>query len=501
MSFVQTIRSSLYFFFVTSAFLFNSVHSVDTCSTIARAHPEISTLYSQLVEYNVTLKDYWSTACSALKPSCILLPRSAQQVSDILKVLGQNDEPFAVKSGGHSPNKYFASIAGGPLISTKLLNEVNYNALTETVRVGPGNHWHNVSFAMQGTGRNAIGGRMGDVGVGGYLLGGGLGFLSAEHGWAANHILEAEVVLANATIVKASNTSNPDLLAAIKGGGGNFGIVTSFTLRTFPQDNVWGGIRLYTGGNTPALLAAIRDYTENNKDVKAGIIPTAEVTGANFVNIWFVFFFYNGPKPPKDVFAKFMAIPSLVDTTKTRTYDDLVRFNNNFVIRNSIYTIATETMPLPNATVGAEVMQGIYDTWHKVATSVGRVPGAVASIAWQPMPKAIIQASNQYGGIVLDLDDSADRIIIELDYSYFNSADDAQAEAATVKTYTDIKDKVEGYIEAGKLPDVHLPLFMNDCYHRQDYWGRLKNKDRYMAIREKVDPEGFWKKRTKGFAI
>jgi FAD/FMN-containing dehydrogenase len=235
--------------------LIASLQAAETCSTVQSTHPDINILYPHYLEYNLTVGDYWSTGCAALKPSCVLLPRSAQQVSDIVKILRANNEEFAIKSGGHSPNRYFSSIHGGPLIATKLLNEVSYNPTTQTACVGPGNHWHNVSFAMQGTGMNVVGGRMGDVGVGGYLLGGrtllhtnfetpwltstgGLSFLSAERGWAATHIMEAEVVLADGSIVKASKTTNPDLLAAIKGGGSNFGIVTSFTLRAFPQGQV-----------------------------------------------------------------------------------------------------------------------------------------------------------------------------------------------------------------------------------------------------------------------
>jgi FAD/FMN-containing dehydrogenase len=78
---------------------------------------------------------------------------------------------------------------------------------------------------------------------------GGLSFLSAERGWAASHIVGAEVVLADGSIVKASNTSNAGLLAAIKGGGGNFGIVTSFTLRAFPQGQVYRTITIIGGSH------------------------------------------------------------------------------------------------------------------------------------------------------------------------------------------------------------------------------------------------------------
>jgi hypothetical protein len=214
-----------------------------------------------------------------------------------------------------------------------------------------------------------------------------------------------------------------------------------------------------------------------------------------------VFFFYNGPKPPAEVFANFTNTWSLIDTTKTRTFHDLVTFNNNFVLRNSRYTIATETMPLPNATVGTEVMKGIYNTWHDIASSVKTVPGVVVSIAFQPMPKSINRISKENGGLVLDLDDSVDRIILELDYSYFNEKDDDLIDQATVKTYSSLGQKIQEYIEAEKLPKAHLPLFMNDAYFRQDYWGRLKSNNAkvHQETKRKFDPDAFWEKRIKGF--
>jgi FAD/FMN-containing dehydrogenase len=143
----------------------------DTCSAIQQAYPDIAVHFPGYSEYNITAGEYWSLGCSALRPSCVILPRSAQQMSNAVKILRQNNEPFAVKSGGHSPN-CFASIKGGPLLATRYLNEVTYNPTTRTVRVGPGNHWHNVTAALQGTGMNVVGGRMGEVGVGGYMLGG-----------------------------------------------------------------------------------------------------------------------------------------------------------------------------------------------------------------------------------------------------------------------------------------------------------------------------------------
>jgi hypothetical protein len=160
-------------------------------------------------------------------------------------------------------------------------------------------------------------------------------------------------------------------------------------------------------------------------------------------------------------------------------------------------------MPLPNATMGTEVMQGLYKTWHDIASSVKSVSGVVVSIAWQPMPKSINRISKANGGLVYDLDDSVDRIILELDYSYFNAKDDDLIDQTTVKTYSSLGQKIQEYIKAEKLPDAHLPLFMNDAYFRQDYWGRLKSNTTktHQETKRKVDPDAFWEKRIKGFKL
>ena len=199
-----------------------------------------------------------SVGCAALKPACIIRPANTAEMATVVRVLNQNNETFTVKSGGHNPNQNFSSIDGGPLVSTADLNEVIYDEASMTVRVGPGNRWEDVHKVLDGTGATVVGGRIGNVGVGGYILGGqcfsrdvikigrlssihlpgGLSFLSAEYGWAANNVVEFELVLSNATVVTASSTTNSDLWKALKGGGGNFGIVTSYTLQARPIGQV-----------------------------------------------------------------------------------------------------------------------------------------------------------------------------------------------------------------------------------------------------------------------
>lgn len=480
-------------------------------------------LYPGNRRFDITTKDYWSTGCAALKPQCVIYPRSAQQMSTVVKVLQQTDEPWAIKSGGHNPNKWFASVQGGPLISTSNLNEVAYNRPSQTIRFGPGQAWENVTDALKPYGVTVVGGRIGNVGVGGYMLGGerntptylpdlldaksyagGLSFMSTEYGWAADNVVEFEVVLANGDIVKATNSTNSDLFDSLKGGGGMFGIVTAYTAHARPVGQVWGGWRIYTGGKSKQMMAAIRDFTETYPDhPKAAIIATAEVTVASLADIWVVFFWYNGPEPPAGTFKQFDDIHHIISQTKTRSLDELMRFNDAFVLKNSIYTIGTETTVLPNKTMGVEVMEAFYDSWHKNALSVKDVGGVVASIAFQPMPKLIPQISKASGGVVVDFDDSVDRIVFELDYSYWYAKDDARIDQVMQKTYTDLGDLVKRFQQEGKLPEAHLPLFMNDMYFRQDFWGRLKNKDKHVATMKKYDPTGFMSdtKRTQGFYV
>jgi FAD/FMN-containing dehydrogenase len=113
-----------------------------------------------------------SGTCSALLPSCILVPKTSKEVATIVKVLNTNNERFAVKSGGHNPNAGFSSILGGPLISLKALNHVTYNSKSKTANIGPGNRWSDVARQLEPYGVAVASGRVGHVGVGGYISGG-----------------------------------------------------------------------------------------------------------------------------------------------------------------------------------------------------------------------------------------------------------------------------------------------------------------------------------------
>jgi hypothetical protein len=186
---------------------------------------------------------------------------------------------------------------------------------------------------------------------------------------------------------------------------------------------------------------------------------TAELTQFGLLDLWLMFLFYDGPTPPAGVFDNFTAIPHLTDDTKSRSYTDLLKHNNFGVIKTEIYTIATETIPLPSVDVGADFLGDIYDNWRNTTESVIDAVGVIGSIAFQPIPKRLARKAKEAGGDMLDLDDDVDRIILEFDLSWLSPLDNKRMDAATQQFYTGSKSLVEQYQASGKLPEAYLPLF------------------------------------------
>lgn len=192
--------------------------------------------------YKAREATYWSRSAS-LNPACIVCPRSAVEVSTALKSLVSAGQRFAIRSGGHAPSTTVNNIKGGITIDLSLINHIVYDATSQTVRIGPGQNWKEVYKELQKSHRTVAGSRDGNVGVAGFLLGGGYSWITARTGWGCDNVVSYEVVLADGRIitVSAQEDQHADMFLALKGGGNNFGIVTSFTMSTVHCDRVWGG--------------------------------------------------------------------------------------------------------------------------------------------------------------------------------------------------------------------------------------------------------------------
>ena len=150
----------------------------------------------------------------------------------------------------------------GMVIDLSAMKGIHVNPLTRTARVEPGVTWAEVNHDLQAFGLAATGGYVGTTGVGGLTLGGGLGWMVRKHGCALDNLLSADVVTAEGELLRASLTENPDLFWGVRGGGGNFGIITSFEFQVHPAGTVLAGLVLHPLSKGREAMRFWRTYEE-----------------------------------------------------------------------------------------------------------------------------------------------------------------------------------------------------------------------------------------------
>jgi hypothetical protein len=193
------------------------------------------------------------------RPALIARCATARDVSAALAFARQHGLVVAVRATGHNVAG-FAVCDGGLVVDLSRMKRITVDPAARTVRAEAGCNWGEVNDALQPHGLAATGGFVSVTGVAGLTLGGGLGWLVRKHGLALDNLLAADVVLADGRAVTASARENSDLFWAIRGGGGNFGIVTSFEFRVHPAGTVLAGIVLHPLAGGAGALRAWRDF-------------------------------------------------------------------------------------------------------------------------------------------------------------------------------------------------------------------------------------------------
>lgn len=209
-------------------------------------------------------------------PALVVQCRSTADVANAVTFAGERNLLLAVKGGGHSfPGK--STCDGGMMIDLSPMHAVDVDVQARTARVGGGallGHLDGAAFEHNLATTTGI---VSHTGCGGFTLGGGLGRTDRLHGLAVDNVLAATVVTADGRVLQASAGENPDLYWAIRGGGGNFGVVTEFVYRLHPFDpTVYGGTLVYGFDQARDLL---RFWAEFNQ-----ALPHE----ANIEPIWFV---------------------------------------------------------------------------------------------------------------------------------------------------------------------------------------------------------------------
>lgn len=193
----------------------------------------------------------------------------------------ENKLPVAVRGGGHNGGG-LGLCDDGLVIDLSGIKFVRVNKEKKTVRVGGGNLWGEVDHATHPFGLAVPAGIVSTTGVGGLTLGGGVGYLARKYGLSIDNLLEADMVLADGSFVTVNKDQHADLFWAIRGGGGNFGIVTSFEFQAHPVSMVYAGPTLWPIEKTNEVMEWYHNFINKAPDELNGFIATLVIPGPPF---------------------------------------------------------------------------------------------------------------------------------------------------------------------------------------------------------------------------
>ncbi|RKL09813.1 hypothetical protein BFJ68_g8951 [Fusarium oxysporum] len=426
--------------------------------------------------YNERIDSYWSVS-AALHPDCMVLPKTPDDVSKVMKVITKNQCKFGIRGGGHGNFKLSNSVEEGITIDFGFMNGTS--------------------------------GRAGTVGVGGFVTGGGNSFYSASHGMACDTVAGWQLVLANGEIVNANAEENADLWQAMKGGSGNLGLITridmypiEFVDRSNPS--IWGGNLLYKPESGPAVIDALIDFTANvPKDENSSSIVywayLPALAGGTILNAA-IENTKGVVKPP--AFDSFYAIPDIQgDTTVTEKLSKVTKDLGSGQpphFRNVWFTSSFK----PNAELLNYVVEK-YDELNQALEAL--MPSAESELntlcMFQPITKSIAEKGVKNGGNVMGLDkytEDGDGIMFLLTWAAKGEASE-EAAFPLLKAYM---DDIE--TKAKEMNAWWAWKFINYAHLTQDPLATVGDEAlaKLRAASKKYDPQGvFQKLRSSGVKI
>ncbi|MDN5751387.1 MAG: FAD-binding oxidoreductase, partial [Pseudonocardia sp.] len=193
------------------------------------------------------------------RPAVVVGATCAADVAETVRWAVSRGRAVTVQSTGHGLQ---ADLAGSVLVTTRRMSAVSIDPVARTVRVGAGVRWAQVIEAATPYGLAPLNGSSSQVGVIGYTLGGGLGPMARRYGFAADHVRRAQLVTADGRIREVDAATDPELFWALRGGKGNFGIVTELEFELMPVAALYGGGIFFPGAAAAEVLHAFRAWVE-----------------------------------------------------------------------------------------------------------------------------------------------------------------------------------------------------------------------------------------------
>ncbi|KFY01829.1 hypothetical protein V490_00757 [Pseudogymnoascus sp. VKM F-3557] len=469
----------------------------DDCCAQLSASLGSSVAFNSSSAYANSQSSYWAKQQSELIPSCIVVPSTTSEVSDAISIISTIEScHFAVKGAGHGTVVGAANIDGGVKFDMSRLNEVETNSDRTVTRIGAGAQWGEVYEYLDSRGLSVAGGRNGDVGVAGVLLGGGISFYGPRVGWATDNILNVEAVLASGEIVNANATSNRDLLKALKGGNSNFGIATSFNLRTFSQGQMWAGLLGQSISSREEVFQAVSDIASNaNEDPFAALVADFKFNSATKSWVMNHTVVYTKPVANPPIFQALVSIkPQLSNQIAITNISSIalgqktgakVAYNKNHLSYTGTYgndaALLSKIFDISNATV------------HKI------MPQIKGGIKWvimmEPFPALVDSFGAKNGGNSLGLTaETGDRIVI-LQLAQFEDHD------ANDLVDTELKNMFEEIASAAsEMGLLRRFQYLNYADKQQNPIASYgpENVAALQATSKKYDPKGLFQRQAPG---
>ena len=325
-------------------------------------------------EYDTVRRCY--NALVDRRPAVIARCVGASDVAVAFDLARAHNLEVAVRGGGHNPAGHCVC-DGGLVIDLSLMRTVEVNGEARIARADGGAIWLDFDSATQAFGLVTPGGIVGSTGVVGLSLGGGIGHLTAQHGLTCDNILGAEVVTPDGAVIHVNADENSDLLWGLRGGGGNFGVVTRLEFRLHPLERVVGGLLRYSGKGVREALRRFRDVAVGSpRDLSC----QAELSmDESLVPILTVAPCYTGSHASPDELRALRSVPGLIDdSVRKHTFLDQQRIYNPVYGENRQYWKGHFVRELPDQ---------LLDELLRRIVALGRPPGVILIESLHGAPK------------------------------------------------------------------------------------------------------------------
>ena len=300
------------------------------------------------------------------RPALIARCVSADDIAVALGFAQGHELEVAVRGGGHNPAGHCVC-DGGLVIDLSQMRNVEVNTETRIARSQGGATWLDFDSATQAFGLVTPGGVVVSTGVAGLSLGGGIGHLTAQYGLTCDNIVAAEMITPDGLVIHASNDENPDLLWGLRGGGGNFGVVTRLEFRLYPLRQVMGGRLVYRGAGVRDALLRYRDVVARSpRDLSCQV---ALAVDNSMVPILEILPCYTGSEGDPEDLRQLRSAPGLIeDDLRKHSFLDQQRVIDSAYGENRHYWKGHFVSEIPDE---------LLDEILKRVVALGRPPGGI----------------------------------------------------------------------------------------------------------------------------